>query len=226
MERPGPSAILESWKCLSAPSPLRLLKQTRASWVKTCLISELFCFVLLEWNVFLMWSCARVVLLCVSYSFLALHVSQTEEFVEEGHCKSKGCSESSQPRAESQQIRQEPSETDPTNREAEETVESTGMEWRAHGSSNDDLVTQLKRVGIIKSDRVEDAMRRVERGNYSPKSPYVDSPQHIGYGVTISAPHMHAHALEMLRNDLKEGNVALDVGSGNKFNNKKKNILK
>lgn len=43
----------------------------------------------------------------------------------------------------------------------------------------------------------------------------MDSPQAIGYGVTISAPHMHAHALEMLKDHLYEGAKALDVGSGN-----------
>ena len=42
----------------------------------------------------------------------------------------------------------------------------------------------------------------------------MDSPQAIGYGVTISAPHMHAHALEMLKDHLYEGAKALDVGSG------------
>ena len=42
----------------------------------------------------------------------------------------------------------------------------------------------------------------------------MDAPQSIGYGVTISAPHMHAHALEILKDNLFEGAKALDVGSG------------
>ena len=88
------------------------------------------------------------------------------------------------------------------------------MEWRSHGNDNDDLVSKLKRNKIIKSRRVEDAMRKVDRGNYCSISPYMDSPQAIGYGVTISAPHMHAHALEMLKDHLYEGAKALDVGSG------------
>lgn len=58
-------------------------------------------------------------------------------------------------------------------------------------------------------------MKKVDRGNYCSFSPYMDSPQAIGYGVTISAPHMHAHALEMLKDHLYEGAKALDVGSGN-----------
>ena len=43
---------------------------------------------------------------------------------------------------------------------------------------------------VIKSDRVEQAMRSVDRGNYCPTNPYNDSPQRIEYQTTISAPHM------------------------------------
>lgn len=35
-------------------------------------------------------------------------------------------------------------------------------------------------------------------GNYAPQYPYEDSPQPIGHRATISAPHMHASALEYL----------------------------
>jgi protein-L-isoaspartate(D-aspartate) O-methyltransferase len=37
-----------------------------------------------------------------------------------------------------------------------------------------------------------------KQGNYAPRSYYEDSPQPIGYKATISAPHMHASALEHL----------------------------
>lgn len=47
--------------------------------------------------------------------------------------------------------------------------------------------------------------------------PYVDSPQRIGHGATISAPHMHAYALELLQGHLKEGSRVLDVGSGSAY---------
>lgn len=43
---------------------------------------------------------------------------------------------------------------------------------------------------IIKSEKVEAVMKQVDRGNYVSKNPYMDGPQYIGYGVTISAPHM------------------------------------
>jgi len=39
----------------------------------------------------------------------------------------------------------------------------------------------------------------------------------VGYNVTISAPHMHAHALEMLRDQLIPGARILDVGSGSGY---------
>ena len=45
----------------------------------------------------------------------------------------------------------------------------------------------------------------------------MDSPQSIGFGVTISAPHMHAHALQILAGHLREGSTALDVGCGSGY---------
>lgn len=44
---------------------------------------------------------------------------------------------------------------------------------------------------VIKSDKVFDVMNSVDRGKYTdPSQAYIDAPQGIGYGVTISAPHM------------------------------------
>lgn len=110
------------------------------------------------------------------------------------------------------------------------------MAWRSHGKSNAELIRNLRSKyrfffrlcslitnyafsgnGIIKSARVEEAMSHVDRGNYSPRNPYMDAPQGIGYGVTISAPHMHAHALELLKEQLVPGERALDVGSGSGY---------
>jgi len=45
----------------------------------------------------------------------------------------------------------------------------------------------------------------------------MDSPQGIGFGVTISAPHMHAHALQQLAGPLREGSSVLDVGCGSGY---------
>lgn len=71
--------------------------------------------------------------------------------------------------------------------------------------------------GIIKSDQVENAMLAVDRCHYTKNNAYMDAPQSIGYSVTISAPHMHAHALELLKNQLVNGTRALDVGSGSGY---------
>ncbi len=42
----------------------------------------------------------------------------------------------------------------------------------------------------MQSDRVAEVMKQVDRGEFSHVHPYMDAPQGIGYGVTISAPHM------------------------------------
>ena len=42
----------------------------------------------------------------------------------------------------------------------------------------------------VRTQRVADAMLAVDRGLFSRFNPYADSPQSIGYGATISAPHM------------------------------------
>ena len=44
--------------------------------------------------------------------------------------------------------------------------------------------------GTIKARRVEEAMNFVDRKYFCKENPHVDSPQGIGHGVTISAPHM------------------------------------
>lgn len=61
-------------------------------------------------------------------------------------------------------------------------------------------------------------MSRVDRAHYCPSEhPYRDSPYSINHGATISAPHMHAYALEALKDKLVEGAKALDVGSGSGY---------
>ncbi|XP_065564487.1 protein-L-isoaspartate(D-aspartate) O-methyltransferase-like isoform X3 [Artemia franciscana] len=91
------------------------------------------------------------------------------------------------------------------------------MAWRSHGQTNDELVDNLKAHNIIQHDEVEKAMKLVDRGLYAPHNQYMDAPQSIGYGATISAPHMHAYALELLHEQLKSGGKVLDVGSGSGY---------
>ncbi|KAL0969634.1 hypothetical protein UPYG_G00230100 [Umbra pygmaea] len=80
-----------------------------------------------------------------------------------------------------------------------------------------ELINRLKEHGVIRSDRVFDAMLATDRGIYTRDYPYADSPQSIGFRATISAPHMHAHALEVLSDKLTDGASALDVGSGSGY---------
>ncbi len=49
------------------------------------------------------------------------------------------------------------------------------------------------------------------------KDAYVDRPSVLYEGQTISAPHMHAKAIEYLEEVLKPGNSILDIGSGSGY---------
>ncbi|KAI8972829.1 Pcmt1-prov protein [Trametes punicea] len=93
------------------------------------------------------------------------------------------------------------------------------MAWRCTGATNAELIANMAKAGIINSERVTAAMTKVDRANYVrfPDSAYEDSPQSIGHGATISAPHMHAHAAENLLPFLKPGARVLDVGSGSGY---------
>ncbi|BGP55285.1 hypothetical protein JCM8202_000639 [Rhodotorula sphaerocarpa] len=93
------------------------------------------------------------------------------------------------------------------------------MAWRCTGKTNEALVNNLAHAGILKTPRVIEAFHRIDRAHYvsEPDDAYRDSPTYIGYGATISAPHMHAHALENIEPFLKPGANVLDVGSGSGY---------
>jgi len=93
------------------------------------------------------------------------------------------------------------------------------MAWISHGKNNDDLVETMQRNGLITSQRVVDAMKQVDRAHYIriSRDAYMDAPSSIGFGATISAPHMHAHAAENLLPLCKSGAKVLDVGSGSGY---------
>ncbi|KAI0150799.1 protein-L-isoaspartate O-methyltransferase [Xylariaceae sp. FL1272] len=101
------------------------------------------------------------------------------------------------------------------------------MAWRSSGSSNESLITNLYTNGLITSSPVKAAFLAVDRGHYAPGNPYEDSPQPIGHAATISAPHMHASAVESLLPFLlppaseKYGTGrprrVLDIGSGSGY---------
>ena len=83
--------------------------------------------------------------------------------------------------------------------------------------SNENLLNNLKQNGTIQSIQVYNAMKQVDRADFIANNPYMDSPQSISYNATISAPHMHCHALECLRDYLTPGSHALDVGFGSGY---------
>lgn len=98
------------------------------------------------------------------------------------------------------------------------------------GTSNADLINQLWRNGLITDEKVKDAFLKVDRAHYAPSAPYQDSPQSIGYAATISAPHMHAAAVEKLLpfllpssstdpppDNKREAPRVLDIGSGSGY---------
>ncbi|KAF1956555.1 protein-L-isoaspartate O-methyltransferase [Byssothecium circinans] len=91
------------------------------------------------------------------------------------------------------------------------------MAWRSSGATNEALITNLKKNGLFDSERVKEAMIKVDRAHYAPRSPYDDHPQPIGHRATISAPHMHANACETLLPYLKPGARVLDIGSGSGY---------
>lgn len=65
-------------------------------------------------------------------------------------------------------------------------------------------------------------MGKVDRAHYAPAQAYEDAPQTIGHGATISAPHMHATAVEnlvdyMVPTEARPAPRVLDIGSGSGY---------
>jgi protein-L-isoaspartate(D-aspartate) O-methyltransferase len=81
------------------------------------------------------------------------------------------------------------------------------------------LVESLVAEGIIRSERVKNAALKVKREDFVPESErrhaYEDIPLSIGYGQTISAPHMVFLMDELL--DLREGMLVYEVGTGSGY---------
>ena len=60
------------------------------------------------------------------------------------------------------------------------------------------LLNKLTQEGVVHSKLVYNTMLKVDRADFIEKNPYFDNSQYLGYNVVISAPHMHAYALEYL----------------------------
>jgi len=81
------------------------------------------------------------------------------------------------------------------------------------------LINRLVRDGYLRSKTVVDAMLAVPREVFVPEAEaalaYDDHPLPIGFGQTISAPHMVAIMTELL--DAKEDSRILEIGSGSGY---------
>jgi len=85
-----------------------------------------------------------------------------------------------------------------------------------HIVKKEELIEKLKREGYLRSREVIEAMKAIPREIFVPekerKYAYEDIPLEIGYGQTISAPHMVALMLEELK--LKKKSKVLEIGTG------------
>jgi protein-L-isoaspartate(D-aspartate) O-methyltransferase len=81
------------------------------------------------------------------------------------------------------------------------------------------LVSNLMKEGYIKSQEVKNAFLTIHRELFIPDEirsyAYADTPLDIGFGQTISAPHMVAIMAETL--DIKKGQKILEIGTGSGY---------
>ena len=101
--------------------------------------------------------------------------------------------------------------------------------------SQADLVALLSSRGVVRDERVRAALLATDRAIYVAHKPastlrtgaaaskgfkalsYWDRAMGLGFGATISAPRIHAMALELLKDHLTEGKRVLDVGCGSGY---------
>jgi len=91
------------------------------------------------------------------------------------------------------------------------------MAWRSSGSTNDEMVDNLKRFHVISSPDVEAAFRNVDRKWFVPKDcqdiAHKDQPIRNG-NIHISAPHIYGSVVEALELKKDAGYSVLNAGSG------------
>jgi len=118
------------------------------------------------------------------------------------------------------------------------------MSWRCSALTNAALVSNMVAAKLLSTPRVVASFAATDRAFFIPgadaRAAYADAPQRIGFGATISAPHMHVRArsggrpralaqrraltpstqaicAEALAPALVAGARVLDVGSGSGF---------
>ncbi|MHA1338640.1 MAG: protein-L-isoaspartate(D-aspartate) O-methyltransferase [Promethearchaeota archaeon] len=86
-------------------------------------------------------------------------------------------------------------------------------------SERESLVQSLIKKGYLHSKNVINAMLELPREEFLPEKirhkAYIDSPQQLFSGQTISAPHMNAMMCEIL--DLKPSHKVLEIGTGSGY---------
>jgi len=93
------------------------------------------------------------------------------------------------------------------------------MAWRSHASSHASFVGELVKNNVLVSETVRQAALEVDRCHFVPSGadPYVDAPQSLGHGQTISAPHMHIAAAQWLEDAVANARWIADVGVGSGY---------
>nr|BAN67559.1 protein L-isoaspartyl methyltransferase [Polypedilum vanderplanki] len=92
------------------------------------------------------------------------------------------------------------------------------MALQLQSDSNTDFIKKLQDFGVIKHKIVATAMKETDRKYYSNlPSPYVDRLEIIDANAVLSAPHMHAYALEKLVDRIRHDSKILDIGSGSGY---------
>lgn len=91
------------------------------------------------------------------------------------------------------------------------------MAWRSSGTTNDEMVNNLKRFGVIHSLAVEEGFRAVDRRFFVPRNrqgmAHSDQPLKEG-NVHISAPHIYGSVVEALELTPNSSLSFLNIGSG------------
>ena len=86
-------------------------------------------------------------------------------------------------------------------------------------SSNYELVENLRNRGILKSLEIISVLKNIDRNDFLryPNNMLIDRPNKLILNQTISAPHIHAKALEILKEKCIPGNRVLDIGCGSGY---------
>jgi protein-L-isoaspartate(D-aspartate) O-methyltransferase len=93
------------------------------------------------------------------------------------------------------------------------------MAWRARASTHESFIAELVKHKVIVKESVRLAALQVDRAQFVPEgaNPYVDAPQSLGHGQTISAPHMHFATAQWLEDDVRSAKWIADVGVGSGY---------